>query len=157
MTDPDDEYDIDKLIATLNAPTAPGNEVEDSYLPTSRENALPTDLTTSREPNSTLVRMYPSRSGRASKYPWDVWLDGRVHVATRGHDFDQPRSRFVVFLHNRANVLDRFVVTRYLSTHSVEAVEFRFCRTKEDRDGQKELWRIEEEQYRNQYANVPLE
>lgn len=90
------------------------------------------------------------RTGRMTKYPWNVWQDGKVHVAVKGHNFSQSRVQFVTMMHNRARGHDQFLATRLLND---TAVEFCFFKDKGARDHRRELWRAEEIAAQERYKN----
>jgi hypothetical protein len=89
-------------------------------------------------------------TNRLTKYPWDVWMDGKPHVAVKGHNFNQSRAQFVTMMHNRARGHDLYLATRVINDN---AVEFCFFKDVGARDYQRELWRAEEVALREKYKN----
>jgi hypothetical protein len=138
-----------------NQPTSPTHS-------TNGERVIPpTSLTTSptvwgigeqdlRRPNVGQLVYEDRRTGRVTKYPWNVWQDGKVHVATKGYDFAQSRTQFVTMMHNRARGHDQYLATRLLNEN---AVEFCFFADKGARDVQRDRWRAEEAAANEKYSN----
>ena len=44
----------------------------------------------------------PKGGGQSSKYPWDEWLDGKVHRLARWVDFETSATNFVVLARSKA-------------------------------------------------------
>jgi hypothetical protein len=49
------------------------------------------------------------RTNPRAKYPWDVWFDGKLHVLTRGVDFDKSAHNFQITALNTARRKDVFL------------------------------------------------
>lgn len=95
--------------------------------------------------------VYQSKgSQRLTKYPWDVWMDGKPHVAVKGFNFSQSRTQFVTMMHNRARGHDMYLATRVVNDN---AVEFCFFDDIGARDTLRDRWRQEEVEAREKYAN----
>jgi len=52
-----------------------------------------------------------STTVRKTKYPWDIWLDGKLHTAIHGKDFSSPLSTFQITLSNTARRKGLFIRT----------------------------------------------
>ena len=49
---------------------------------------------------------------RSSRYPWDDWMDGKLHTAVRGIDFFVETSQFQKYVHEKARSVGLQAVTR---------------------------------------------
>jgi hypothetical protein len=67
---------------------------------------------------SVVVEEMPELVGAYTpKYPWGLWLDGRVHRLTEGEDFDQPIINFASNVHAYARRHGAAVTTRVRGEH----------------------------------------
>lgn len=72
-------------------------------------------------------RRKENRMGRPSKYPWDKWMDGRVHHLTHGIDFESHPRVFRNMVSQKCVGTDMRAVTNLWSKpDGTEGVDIRF-------------------------------
>ena len=54
-------------------------------------------------PKRPMVKRHKYESGRGEIYPYDDWVDGQIHIASRGVDFDTKPQGFYVTVHQWAH------------------------------------------------------
>lgn len=105
------------------------------------QNDQPTNQSTNQsinqetnQPTSQPTLKPHKKPGAPAKYNWDAWIDGKLHVAERGEDFDIPAIEFMNRLHNYARRKELFVSSEVLGDGNVE---FCFYRSKALREAAK--------------------
>jgi hypothetical protein len=87
-----------------------------------------------------------------TKYPWDLWMNGKVHVAMTGIDYKVSKPVFQTMLHNFARRNEIFVATMDLGP---DGMRFQYVASQKVAQLTKMEWRNAwEEEFDDGYGDV---
>lgn len=80
-----------------------------------------------------MSRVLPTRRGN-TKYPWDKWTDGEIHIAVQGKDFTCSSRSFVTGVHVRAKLEGMQAETSTEELRTGDRVTFLFKKQENSND-----------------------